>query len=108
MMKLYINENIKESADVRPYKRYLVKITPYKDMYKFDYIDNLFDKHGYCFFTYEDGYVDTQYKGISENLFYELFDENMKPNQVYQLTLADMYGDNVIGISKVPNHWFHL
>ena len=108
MMKLHIKENIKESTDVKPYKRYLVKITPYKNMYKFDYIDNLFDKSGYCFFTYEDGYVDTEYKSISENLFYKLFDESMKHHQVYQLTVADKYKDDVIDISKVPNNWFHL
>ena len=100
---------IKEKYDIyeEPYNRYMVKITPYKNVYKFDYVDNLFDKTGYCFFTYENGYEDTNYKSISEKLFYNLFDENMKPGKVYQLTTSNVFGGNVISYKEVPSHWFY-
>lgn len=98
-------ENIhnKEDND-RAYGRYKVKFTPYENMFKFDYIDDYFDKSDYCFFD-KSGYVNTDYSGITKNLFNKLYDKGMKPNKVYKIYTDTPHGE-VLYYEEVPSHWF--
>lgn len=96
-----------------PYRRWMVKITPYisrshprEGLYKFDYIDRHWDTSGYCFFTYEDGYEHTDFASISEARFNQMFDKSMKPGKVYEIITAGVYDEDVIDIKEVPEHWF--
>lgn len=104
------NESLKrESASdnaIEPYGRYMVKFVPYKNMYKFDYIDDYSDASDYCFFDNK-GYVNTNYSGISKKLFDKLYDKDMKPNKVYMIYTDTPHGD-VLYYEEVPSHWFHL
>lgn len=104
------NESLKrESAldnTTEPYGRYMVKFVPYKNMYKFDYIDNYSDASKYCFFDNR-GYVNTEYSGIRKQLFDKLYDKGMKPNRVYMIYTDTPHGD-VLYYKEVPSNWFHL
>ncbi|MBO7694585.1 MAG: hypothetical protein J6T10_18370 [Methanobrevibacter sp.] len=97
------SKKLKEDSSER-YGRYLVKISRYKNMYKLDYIDEHFDKSNYCFFD-ENGYVDTDYSGISRDLFDKIYDPFMKPGRVYEVYTDGPYGD-IIGFEEVPYGWF--
>lgn len=83
-----------------PYVRYRVKLTPYKNMIKFDFIDELFDKSDYCFCN-ESGYVKTQYSGCTEKFFNKIWNKDMKPNKAYDVLTDGPYGE-VIGFREIP------
>ena len=97
-----LKENNKKNDEA--YGRYMVKFTSYKNMFKFDYIDNYFDRSDYCFFD-KNGYVDTDYSGISKKLFDKLYDKDMKPNKVYEIYTNTPHGE-VLYYEEVPSHWF--
>lgn len=87
-----------------PYLRYKVRLTPYKNMIKFDFIDEHFDTSDYCFCN-EDGYVKTQYSGCTENFFNKIWNKDMKPNKAYDVFTDGPYGE-VIGFREIPLSWF--
>jgi hypothetical protein len=60
----------------------------------------------YCFFD-KDGYVDTDYTGISKSLFDKIYNKDMKPSKAYEVYTDGLYGD-VISYEEVPKNWFHL
>jgi hypothetical protein len=104
-----LDESLEESEDIdkkEPYGRYMVLIKPYKNMFQLNYLDNLFDKSNYCFFD-KDGYVDTDYTGISKSLFDKIYNKDMKPSKAYEVYTDGLYGD-VISYEEVPKNWFHL
>ena len=114
-IKNYIDENLKarktkkksrrlKEDSSKRYGRYLVKISRYKNMYRLDYIDEHFDKGDYCFFD-ENGHLDTDYSGISRDLFDKIYDLSMKPGHVYEIYTDGPYGD-IIGFEEVPYGWF--
>jgi hypothetical protein len=105
-LKKAVKRESASNKDTKSYGRYMVKFTPYKNMYKFDYIDNYSDASNYCFFD-NMGYVNTAYSGISKNLFDKLYDKDMKPNKVYKIYTDGPFGD-VLYYEEVPSHWFHL
>ena len=97
------SRKLKEDSSER-YGRYLVKISIYKNMNKLDYIDEHWDKSDYCFFD-ENGYLDTDYSGISRDLFNKIYDPSMKPGHVYEVYTDGPYGD-IIEFEEVPYGWF--
>lgn len=88
-MKRYIKASEENN---RPYLRYTVKITPYKDMFKFDCTDQYWDKSDYCLFK-GDKYLNTSYKGLDADTFAKIYDSEMEPNKTY-----DIYTDGPFGI----------
>ena len=94
--------NLKE--DDNSYLRYKVKLTPYKNMFKFDFIDDYFDKSDYCFCD-KDGYIETDYSGCTENFFNKLWNKDMKPNKVYGI-YTDGPNGKVLYFKEIPSNWF--
>lgn len=87
------------------YLHYIVKITPYKDMFKFDLDNQHFDKQSYCFFDKNGKYVDTNYKSVSEKEFNKFYDKSMKPNKAYGFYYTKPFGE-FLGFEEVPLRWF--
>lgn len=87
------------------YLHYIVKITPYKNMFKFDLDNQHFDKQSYCFFDKNGKYVDTNYKSVSEKEFNKFYDKSMKPNKAYGFYYTKPFGE-FLGFEEVPLRWF--
>ena len=87
-MKRYIKSS---TEDARPYCRYTVTITPYKDMFKFTCEDHYWDKSDYCLFK-GDKYIDTNYKGLDVDTFAKLHDSDMESGKSYDIYTAGPFG----------------
>ena len=104
----YINDYKTESLSDKKngeYLHYIVKITPYKNMFKFDLDNQHFDKQSYCFFDKNGKYVDTNYRSVSEKEFNKFYDKSMKPNKAYGFYYTKPFGE-FLGFEEVPLRWF--
>lgn len=107
-------DDVRNGMNLRP--RYFVMLKKYpklgNDAYIFTYVDDYFDKHGYCFCTRNGELIDKDSRGLplyncvgADNILQKIFPKNFTPNELY-VVWTD--GPSKVQFATVSPMWSHI